>query len=412
MLTSAWNALEKELLCHKGMMSSLVFWWAYLAVSCAWPAMPEWGWQSYKAMILPNPLVHDRNCWQLLQLAVFKGRPTIINNAFCNPTIMATHPYYSAENPVESRKRKSLWEVNQTETFSNRPLKTKFGLWHQICSAKSAQWIHIKQAAAAKTPFHTLVLLRPTFSRPTSSLDSRWYSETWLVNWWAHGVAERHVGRGTVCSPTRLLKLRKVKNWINSYFCQDYTASTFVILTSSVWPWKSPSWQAALKKLISVSAGRSNSLWCLTKHRMAFLFALTALDFSNRRLAELGKHLWRSSCPNPCSSRATQSWLPRTMSRQVLSISKNRDSTTSPGNLSQFWVTLTVKKCFLMFRRNLLHSSLPFELSVCLWTAIKIGAMLGIKIRQEHMLKCWTVIKKKWSDSWAALHSELSEDWS
>lgn len=101
-------------------------------------------------------------------------------------------------------------QVQLEHMICNSPPQTKFGLWYWICSAKSAQWIHVKWAAAAKTPLHALVLLRPTFRRPTSSSDSSWYSETWLVNWWAHGVAGGHVGRGTVC---RLAAPSHFSNW-------------------------------------------------------------------------------------------------------------------------------------------------------------------------------------------------------
>lgn len=53
---------------------------------------------------------------------------------------------------------------------------------------------------------------------------------------------------------------------------------------------------------------------------------------------------------HPCSSRDSQSCLPRTVSRWLLlNISNNRDSTISLGNLCQCSVTLIVKKCFLMF---------------------------------------------------------------
>ena len=49
-----------------------------------------------------------------------------------------------------------------------------------------------------------------------------------------------------------------------------------------------------------------------------------------------------------CSSRATYSQFPRTMTRQLLSISKDGDSTSSLGNLCQCLVTLIMKSCFLM----------------------------------------------------------------
>ncbi|KAK4818676.1 hypothetical protein QYF61_017421 [Mycteria americana] len=45
----------------------------------------------------------------------------------------------------------------------------------------------------------------------------------------------------------------------------------------------------------------------------------------------------------PCSSGATYSQLPRTMSRQLLNISKDGDSTTSLGNLCQGSVTLIIR---------------------------------------------------------------------
>ena len=49
----------------------------------------------------------------------------------------------------------------------------------------------------------------------------------------------------------------------------------------------------------------------------------------NHRMAELGRDLCRSSCP------ATSRRLHRTISRWLLSISKDGDSTTSLGNLCQ-----------------------------------------------------------------------------
>ena len=77
--------------------------------------------------------------------------------------------------------------------------------------------------------------------------------------------------------------------------------------------------------------------------------------------------LSRSSGTTLCSSRATYSQLLGTMSRQLLSISKDGDYTPSPGNLCQSLVTLIVKKCFLMFRQSLLCFSLcplPLVLSL------------------------------------------------
>jgi len=71
-------------------------------------------------------------------------------------------------------------------------------------------------------------------------------------------------------------------------------------------------------------------------------------------MVEVGRDLGRSSGPTPCSSRAIYSQSPRTMFRWLLSICKDGDSTTSLGNLCQCLATLTVKKCFLIFRQSLL----------------------------------------------------------
>lgn len=145
-------------------------------------------------------------------------------------------------------------QVQLEYVICNSPLQTKFGLWYWICSAKSAQWVHIKWAAAAKTPLRALVLLRPTFSRP--NIQFRLFMISWnmtceLTGIWGGRGACRERNCLQISSPIRLLKLRQVKNWIHSYFCQDYTASTRLFLTSSVWTWKSRSWQAALKKTLT-----------------------------------------------------------------------------------------------------------------------------------------------------------------
>jgi len=74
----------------------------------------------------------------------------------------------------------------------------------------------------------------------------------------------------------------------------------------------------------------------------------------------------------PCWSRVTYSRLHRTLSRQVLNISKEGDSTTSLGNLFQCSVTLRGKKFFLMFRGNFLCFSLcPLSLLLLLGTTEK-----------------------------------------
>lgn len=60
----------------------------------------------------------------------------------------------------------------------------------------------------------------------------------------------------------------------------------------------------------------------------------------------------------PRSGRASQSRLPRTVSRGLLCISRDGDSAVSLGDLCPCWATLTVPKCSLVFRQHLLCCSL------------------------------------------------------
>ena len=68
-------------------------------------------------------------------------------------------------------------------------------------------------------------------------------------------------------------------------------------------------------------------------------------------MVEVGRDLWRSSSPSPCSSRVT---FPRIVCRWLLNISKEGDATTSVGNVFQSSVTLSVKKFLHMFRQTFL----------------------------------------------------------
>ena len=75
-------------------------------------------------------------------------------------------------------------------------------------------------------------------------------------------------------------------------------------------------------------------------------------------MAGVGRDLCGSPSPTPCPSRVTHSRLQRTLSRQVLNISREGDSTASLGSLGQGSVTLRGKKFFLMFRWKIV-SGLP-----------------------------------------------------
>ena len=82
------------------------------------------------------------------------------------------------------------------------------------------------------------------------------------------------------------------------------------------------------------------------------------MSSQNHRLVGFGRDLCGSSSPTPCRSRVTYSRLHRTLSRWILNISREGDSTTSLSSLFQCSVTLRGKKFFLMFRRNFLCFSL------------------------------------------------------
>jgi len=63
----------------------------------------------------------------------------------------------------------------------------------------------------------------------------------------------------------------------------------------------------------------------------------------------VGRDLCGSPSPTPCQSRVIYSRLNRTLSRWVLNISREGDSTTCLGSLGQGSITLRGKKFFLMF---------------------------------------------------------------
>ncbi|KAK4817104.1 hypothetical protein QYF61_027967 [Mycteria americana] len=89
---------------------------------------------------------------------------------------------------------------------------------------------------------------------------------------------------------------------------------------------------------------------------------------------------FQTVAPCPCRYLSLQSRLPGTVSRWLLSGSKDGDSTTSLGSLCQCLVIHTGKKCFLRFRRNLLCFSLcPLPLVLSLGTTEKTLALSSLQ---------------------------------
>ena len=69
-------------------------------------------------------------------------------------------------------------------------------------------------------------------------------------------------------------------------------------------------------------------------------------------MVRVGRDHCGSPSPTPCPSRVTQSRLHSTVSRRVLNVSREGDSTAPLGSLGQGSITFRVKKFFLVFRRN------------------------------------------------------------
>ena len=120
-----------------------------------------------------------------------------------------------------------------------------------------------------------------------------------------------------------------------------------------------------LWKILFLQISVFRCLWrkiCFIQEAFAFLLSSDVTEIlQNHRITErLGLegtsvgHLVQPSC----QSRVTYSRLQRILSRRVLNISREGDSTTSLGSLFQCSVTLRVKKFFLMFSWNFLCFSL------------------------------------------------------
>lgn len=98
-----------------------------------------------------------------------------------------------------------------------------------------------------------------------------------------------------------------------------------------------------------------------------------------------------------CTNRITQRRLPRSIPESFLKICEERDSTGSLGNLCQWSVFHTVKKCFLMFIRNLLCSILCPLSPVLSWGICeKSLALSSLCLLFKYV---WTSLKFPWTFS-------------
>jgi len=108
-------------------------------------------------------------------------------------------------------------------------------------------------------------------------------------------------------------------------------------------------------------------------------------ESQNHRMFGVGRDLCGSPSPTPCQSRVAYSRLHRNLSRQVLNISREGDSTTSLGSLFQCSVTLRVKKFFLVFRRNFL----------VLFKTLVERVPWGTVLKGKEVQEVWTCFKKE-----------------
>lgn len=92
----------------------------------------------------------------------------------------------------------------------------------------------------------------------------------------------------------------------------------------------------------------------------------------NHRTAEVTKELGRSSCSNPLLMQGPRAGQPRTLFRQLLGISKDRDSKNSQSNLCWHSIILTV---FSQVQRE----SLVFQF-------VTTDSCHGVHLRKNHTL--------------------------
>ena len=98
-----------------------------------------------------------------------------------------------------------------------------------------------------------------------------------------------------------------------------------------------------------------NTHWCICYYWKVLFLNHVAVS-QNHWILGVERDLWRSQFP--LLKQVPWNKLPRKVSRRVLNISMEGDTTISLDCLFQCSVTLTVKEIFLMFRWKLLSSSL------------------------------------------------------
>lgn len=82
--------------------------------------------------------------------------------------------------------------------------------------------------------------------------------------------------------------------------------------------------------------------FCIFHLPVPFCFLVSVSQ--TQKTVEVSKYLWGTSSYPTAQRRVSYSWLLRTMSSQVFSVSKDGDSITSPGSLLQCLTMLTLKK--------------------------------------------------------------------
>lgn len=112
-----------------------------------------------------------------------------------------------------------------------------------------------------------------------------------------------------------------------------------------------------------LSMGRGYDRWQWDSNQEYSFLDCSLLNFCLGVVVQ--KDLWKSSGPNPLLSQSHLKPVTQAYIQTALNISRHGESMTSLGNLCQSLVTLPVKKCFLMFRGNLLHFTLcPLPLTL------------------------------------------------